>query len=116
MRAGRLNKRVVVERPVVTRGTSGQEVTTWVEFGEFWAAIEPNRGRESNQSAQIIATYDALVILRWSEKVSQIMAKWRVRPAMRGDSTIYNISAPPIHVKFGRRELHLHCTFGANRG
>lgn len=116
MRAGRINHRVIVERPVVTRGTSGQEATTWERFGEFWAGIEPSRGRESNQTGQVTASYDTLIVLRWSLKVNQITAKWRVRPAKLGDATVWNISSPPIHVNFNHRELHLQCSAGINRG
>lgn len=49
MNAGRLNKRVVIEKPVSgspTADTFGEPIITWDTLAEVWAAVEPLTGRE----------------------------------------------------------------------
>lgn len=50
---GRLDRRIDIERPVVTIDTFGAESTTWEVFARVWAEAQPLRTAERYQSAQI---------------------------------------------------------------
>lgn len=116
MRAGRLRHRLIVDRPDATQGDAGDERITWTEFTRMWAAIEPARPKELNNSGQIVAELGTLIVLRWSPKTDQITAKFRFRHEELRNPTIYNIAGPPVHVKLGQREIQFQCISGANQG
>lgn len=53
MNAGELNKRITLQIKTVTRGAYGAEIIVRSDFATVWAKIEPLRGREYFQAAQI---------------------------------------------------------------
>ena len=116
MRVARLHNRIVVERPVVSRGTAGEEIMTWSRFGMLWAAIEPVvsllAARDVVTPVQVLAEGRVLVTLRWSPHAAKIDSTYRFRSALRGDATIYSISGPPIHINMGNREIRFNCATG----
>ena len=46
MDAGRLDKRIIIERLEATEDEIGQPVEAWIPTYSVWAAIEPLQGRE----------------------------------------------------------------------
>lgn len=46
IRAGQLDRRVMLQSKSVTRDAMGGEIITWVNQVEVWARVEPLRGRE----------------------------------------------------------------------
>lgn len=113
MNAGRLTKRVVVERPIVTRSSdSGDELIAWEYFGTFYAEVGPLRGRELFSEDQIQSETDTKICLRYSKQTSKIDAKWR----MRFKDTVYNIQHDGINVDMANDELQFMCKSGRNQG
>ena len=46
MRAGKLRRRVTIQSPIETQGSTGEMVVAWSEFAVVAASVEPLRGRE----------------------------------------------------------------------
>lgn len=119
MRAGKLNARLVIERPEVSQDDTGAELIAWVKVATVWAWIAPIisiRGREALMGDQVQAAVDVKITIRWSPHIDGMSAKWRVRFAKRDNPIIYNISAPPAQVNMGQREVVLLCRAGVNKG
>lgn len=111
MRAGRLRHRLVVEEAHVGSISADAGEETWVPRGTVWAAIEPIKGAESNVSNQILAEMDTKIIVRWSEFIDGVSAKWR----LKHKTTIYNIVSI-AHKNLGQREVEFMCKSGLNNG
>lgn len=84
MKAGPLNKRITIERPVYERTATGaQRLAGWEPVispanpqGRYWASVEPLRGREYYAAgAQIRADMDTRIIMR-------------VQPSVQFDATM----------------------------
>lgn len=116
MRAGRLRHRLVIEEPVSVRTSTGAERVEWRAFAEVWAAIEPIRGKEQEQSGQLLGDVDTKVFVRWSPKMAHVAAKWRLRHAERRMPTTYDVIGHPVHVALNQREIQFACRSGVNRG
>ncbi len=125
MRAGKLNSRLIIERPSISQDTAsaepntGAELITWEKVGTVWALIAPIvsiRGREQLVSDQIQAPVDVKITMRWSAHIDGMSAKWRLRFATRDNPIIYNISAPPMQINMGQREIVVLCKVGLNEG
>jgi len=52
MRAGRLNKRIVLQAPTVGKGPSGGRQTTWADWKPARAAVRPLSGLEKSATAR----------------------------------------------------------------
>lgn len=52
LRAGRLNKRVLIQTKTSTENSFGEEVVTWVDVDTVWAGIEPLSSKEFVESDQ----------------------------------------------------------------
>lgn len=119
MRAGKLNSRLVIERPDVSQDDTGAELISWVKVGTVWARIEPivsTRGREALAGDQVQAVIDTKITIRWSPNVDDMTAKWRARFPTRDNPVVYNVTAPPAQVNMGQREVVLLCQVGVNKG
>lgn len=119
MRAGKLNSRLVIERPEVSRDDTGAELIAWVRVGTVWASIAPiasTRGREALVGDQVQAAIDTKITIRWSPQIDGMTAKWRARFETRDNPIVYNITAPPAQIDMGQREVVLLCSSGINRG
>lgn len=73
MRAGRLDRRIVIERPVSTTDTFGASIQTWTEVATVWASVRQLRGQEylSAQAGQ--AEVDAVFKLRYRADLTPVM-------------------------------------------
>lgn len=116
MRAGRLRHQLIAEWPDTVRSDTGSESLIWRELITIRAGIEPIKGTERLIGNQILADLDTKIVVRWSPRVDEITAKFRLRHPERSNPTIYNIAATPIHINLGRREVHFLCKSGVNRG
>ena len=54
--AGALDRRITIQRKTVTQDDYGQEVETWADFAEVWAAQKPMRGNERFAVQQLLGT------------------------------------------------------------
>lgn len=113
MRAGKLNQRVTVERPVETQGASGAMATTWVPVATVWGEVIPStmRARERIAANQTLASVDTTIRLRWSPTLDGINATWRLRLG----SIIYNIVSA-VNVEMANRQIEAMCVTGSNDG
>lgn len=119
MRAGKLNARLIIERPDISRDDTGAELITWIKVATVWAEISPIvsvRGREALMGDQVQAKIDVKITIRWSPRIDGMSAKWRARFATRDNPVIYNLAAPPAQVNMGQREVVLLCNAGINKG
>lgn len=113
MRAGKLNQRVIVERPQETQGASGAVTTAWVTVATVWGEVAPatTRMRERLAANQLLADMDTVVKLRWAPIIQSIDATWRLRLG----ATIYNIIGA-ANVYLANREIEVLCVSGKNDG
>lgn len=63
--AGRLNKRVTLERATSTTNEYGEHVETWQPVGTVWAGIEPVSGREVELAKSFSASVSHKVTIRY---------------------------------------------------
>ena len=72
IRAGLLDRRVVLQRRVEQADSHGQAIATWVQIAEVWARVEPLGGREGYGQQQFVATGDLRFTLRWRPDVTPL--------------------------------------------
>lgn len=93
MRAGELDRKIVIERVTETQNAIGEPVASWATFATVWAAVKPVRGREYFAAQGMQAEADSVFRIRWLDGVT---------PKMRisYDGAVYDIQ----HVaELGRR-------------
>jgi SPP1 family predicted phage head-tail adaptor len=78
MRAGPLRHRVVIQRPLATRTSYGEEQIAWITAAEMWAQIEPITGREFLQANIANPEQILRVTLRYSPALVDWTPKWRI--------------------------------------
>lgn len=101
MRAGQLRHRVTIQQKDPTQDQYGEQVPTWNQVAEVWAAVEPLRGREFLEAQRVGAEVTTRIRIRHRDEIT---------PEMRvvwGDH-VYDIKAV-IHVEERQREIHLMC-------
>lgn len=94
---GTLDRRICIETPTSSRGTSGQELLTWATFAECWAGVE-YPGTKSDEGViadQEVSVTTVNFIIRYRDGLNQ---KMRI---------VYNGENYDILNKFelGRREF-----------
>lgn len=103
MRAGRLSRRVTIQRRVETKTAAGQVVWTWEDVCDAWAEIAGVAGREGQTNAQVQATITHAITIRYR---ADVVAKMRVVERACPD-VAYDIEAPLANAR--RTELRLLC-------
>ena len=53
MTASKMDKRITYKTHTATQGDYNEPINAWVDFDTRWASIEPIRGREHFNSAQV---------------------------------------------------------------
>lgn len=74
MRAGDLDRRIVLQRYTEAQDASGQPIRTYapLDDGEVWAQYVPAKGTERYESGQVVvATLPALFRIRWRADVDE---------------------------------------------
>lgn len=100
MQAGRLDRRVTLQRPVEGRSAAGDATTTWQDVATIWAGRQDARGREYFAAAAVQAELETLFRIRWRPDV---VASWR----LLCDGAAYDIQSV---AEIGRRDgLELRC-------
>ncbi len=102
MHAGRLNRRITLQRKTGATDSYGAEIATWTDVATVWAAIEPLSGREFFASRQINAELTTRIVIRYLAGVV---------PAMRivHGAKLYDILSV-IDPRDAHVELQLMCT------
>lgn len=78
MKAGDLNKRVLLQSPTGTRDAVGERSTTWIDVATVWAAIRPMSAREQLVAAQRQHDTSHVIEIRHSSAVAALDASWRL--------------------------------------
>lgn len=101
MRAGGLDRQVVIQTATETQGATGEPAVTWGTFATIWASRRDTLGRERVMAGAETAMADAVFRIRY---LSGVTAKMRL---VEG-SDVWDIVAL---AELGRREgLDLTCT------
>jgi SPP1 family predicted phage head-tail adaptor len=67
-RAGLLRDRIIIEQPTRTPDPEfGEPIPSWTTFAETWASVEPLRGTELTQAAQVQGNHTHRVTIRFRE-------------------------------------------------
>lgn len=67
--AGKLDRRVTLQTPTVTRGDLGGLAQTWVDLATVWAQVRPLSGREASRAQQVQSVASLAITLRWRADV-----------------------------------------------
>lgn len=106
MRAGRLDRRVMLQRPLDQQDGSGAVTQTWFDAGEVWAARRDLRGREFVAAQAEQAEVETLYTIRHMPGAVPTPL-WRLIDGGR----VYDIRSV---AEIGRREgYELRCTASA---
>lgn len=106
--AGKFHERVKLQAKAVTRNSIGEEVVAWADQAIVWGDVRPVRGREFFAAAQMQATVDTVISIRFR---ADVVPEWRVQ--WRGQP--YDIRSV-IDVDGRRERLELMCQSGVNDG
>jgi len=63
--AGTLDRRIAIQRKTITNDEYGQEVETWADLAEVWAALKPLRGNERFAVQQLLGTGVMTFLIRY---------------------------------------------------
>ncbi|QTC88185.1 phage head closure protein [Brevundimonas pondensis] len=97
MQAGRLDRRIVLQRATITRDEFNAEVETWADLATVWASYRPVSDGERFRAGERAAEISARFQIRYSSIVKDVTPKDR----LVFDGRAYAIT----HVKeIGRRE------------
>jgi SPP1 family predicted phage head-tail adaptor len=73
MRAGELDRKIVIEAATATRDAYGAETLTWATFVEVWAKKRDLRGDEYFTAQQMTAKVDAIFTIYWLDGLLETM-------------------------------------------
>jgi len=79
MQAGKLDRRIVLQRSSAARDDFNNEVLSWQPLAELWASWRPATAREQLASQETGAAVEAVFEIRWSTLSSGINPKDRLR-------------------------------------
>ena len=114
MRAGRLKNRVLLQNHTESKSSTGFPTKTWATVLTVWAAIEAQRGQESESADELVATLRTNIILRYSSALSAIDATWRVKFGTRIFSIVSVIL--PADRPGNNAMIELECVEGKQDG
>ena len=101
MRAGELRHRITLQKPVQTRSSFNELVTTYTDVDTVWAAVEWQSGRRFEAAKQLNAEVQGIIRIRYR---SDVRAEWRIK---YGDRYIQILSI--ANVRERDQELQLNC-------
>jgi SPP1 family predicted phage head-tail adaptor len=108
MIAGKLDRRIVIERATTTTNNFGEEVATWAPLVEVWAHVIDVSDGERWRAAEVAATVTTRFQVRWNDTTKTIGPKDRVLYEGRA----YDIS----HTKEIQRRVGVEITASARAG
>jgi SPP1 family predicted phage head-tail adaptor len=92
MRAGRLDRRVTIQRKSDSYSASGEPVETWSTLATRWAYVAPVSGDERFSTPQLVARQQSEFGVRWSSDISDLTPLDRIVYPPVPDTS----PAPPI--------------------
>ncbi|ALB67154.1 phage head closure protein [Cronobacter dublinensis] len=110
MQAGKLNKRILLQKPVKTQNpTSGAIESGWVDVVQVWANVTDLSARDFVAAKAGQNEVTTRITIRWRDDVTD-----KHRILYRG--RIYDIQGVLEDDKTGREYLTLPCSRGVNDG
>ena len=109
--AGKLDKRVLLQRPESSRGDLGGIDRKWIDVGWLWANLSYLSGREFLKNGLNAESCNVSVQIRKSKLTAGISPEWRL--VYQGK--VFNIQAvlpDSVHAEV----INLPCTEGMNAG
>jgi SPP1 family predicted phage head-tail adaptor len=74
VRAGQLDRRIVIESATEAANALGEPVKTWATFATVWANLrQPSRGREYISAQAVNVEIDQVFRVRWLDGVTEKM-------------------------------------------
>lgn len=78
MDAGKLRKRITIERPTVEVGAYGHRVDGWEVVANCFAEIRPVGSRERMAASQMQSGQTHVVTVRFQPKLKEASGEWRI--------------------------------------
>jgi head-tail adaptor len=72
VRAGKLDKRIAIQRKSITQSPSGQPVETWATVATRWAYVVPASAGERFSTPQLAAKQQTEFGIRWSQDIADL--------------------------------------------
>lgn len=107
MRAGKLDRKITIQRKTTGSSGSGEPIETWSELSTRWASIKPLTGTERLVGENLVAKEQVEFRTRWAEVIADLSPQDRViypPTASPTDLQIYNIVQAS---EVGRKEAML---------
>ena len=70
MRAGRLDRIVIIQQKAVSQDTYGEEIETWTTLDTVWAGRKDFRGKEYFAAQQTAASVSAVYTIRYRTDIT----------------------------------------------
>ncbi|ORF23820.1 hypothetical protein BGI15_03100 [Snodgrassella alvi] len=109
--AGKLDKRVLLQRPEISKGSLGGIDRKWIDVGRLWANLSYLSGREFLKNGLNAESCNVSVQIRKSKLTAGISPEWRL--VYQGK--VFNIQAvlpDSVHAEV----INLPCIEGMNAG
>jgi SPP1 family predicted phage head-tail adaptor len=78
MRAGRLDRRITLQRATIVQDAFGDGIETWGTLATVWASKTPVLDAERMQAGEIRAEQQCRFQIRWSPKVASLNPRDRL--------------------------------------
>jgi SPP1 family predicted phage head-tail adaptor len=89
MTAGKLDRRIAIQRATVTPNEFNDPIETWSDLTTVWAKRRDASATESYRAQEVGAEITARFTVRWSSVVASVTPRDR----LRFDGRLYNITA-----------------------
>lgn len=117
MLAGPLNKRVWLQRPTDDKSIGGAPVTTFADWVEVWAAVEPMNPREFIAGNAVNSDITTRIRIRKREGLnSALRVRWLHGPGSPQVEDLYDVQGPPVEPLTNRTEIYLMCKLRNTQG
>lgn len=102
-RAGKLDRRCIIERPVLSTDAAGNAYTGWTHHATVWGELMPERGREAIASGRIESQTAAVLRVRHSAATLAVTSACRVTI----DGQVWQCKGGPVDVDQRRAMLEI---------
>lgn len=107
MEAGKLNRRITIQRPVKTRNRSGQiQVTGWEDIATVWAGMKCTDTKTATSEGVIVHEGLYRFTIRWRDGIT---AECRVVYGDPPSQRVFPLVGPPADWEGERLGLTLLC-------
>lgn len=73
VKAGDLDRRIVIESETITRSATGAEVISWATLATVWAKIEYRSGTETDEADQPVSLNKIFFLIRFRDDLTARM-------------------------------------------